>query len=170
MALPLRNGLPAWKAAFRFQRSGGGYRANLAAETEGILHIKAKGGCVNRRALWRSTGKATRTEPSSQRCQHPGRGWLFALSRLRSPPAGLVHHYNIHRTIWFPHPTPLLKQSFQQRKPNTSFAVKRKPVRAGSRQMKFPQCLQMGTQPSPDWNCAGCGVFPENTFFPLTCP
>lgn len=33
-----------------------------------------------------------------------GRGWLFTLSRLHSLPTGLVHHYNIHGTIWFPPP------------------------------------------------------------------
>lgn len=41
-----------------------------------------------------------------------GRGWLFTLSRLHSLPTGLVHHYNIHGTIWFPPPNPSAEEKF----------------------------------------------------------
>lgn len=69
--------------------------------------------------------------------------WVAAYTYPASqPPTGLVHHYNIRRTIWSPRLASLLNQSF---------------VCADSLQMKFPQHLQRGAQPSHTSPTQGAG-------------
>lgn len=94
-------------------------------------------GCGTARVRWCTAGLGAASGP-----------WVvFTLSRLHISPWDLSSTTIFVGPSVSPHPTPLLKQRFQQRRPNKSFAVQRKPPRAGTRQIKFPRCLPMGTQP-----------------------
>lgn len=86
-------------------------------------------------------------EPRHSRAQHCQQGVGGVYPQLSFSPQDFSSTTILMGPSGSPHPTPLIKQRFQLGRTNKSFSVQQKLPQAGRQQMKFPPCLQMGTQP-----------------------